>query len=385
MVNVMLGGIFETIATLGTQAAAISPAVHSVDMQPKPIGGAVVSPAVGPPTEGEQLQLAQGLLLLLGTSRAVKPEAVAQLGLALTAVCGPGSALSPAEQGQAVNQILSSSTAVDKAAVPTLYGLISMFIAQQPAAARRAAHRHRGRKVIGESIFGNFIFANDALPQKVEQPWGVPAEGSADHAEPVGPRGMSGFGADVAVDHSIPTGMRSLGHGIMGGRTRRGGYGVSRYGEPVTGYGMGAYDSTPDSLATNPGPNGGCVMPGPTGVSRWPAAWACNKANFKVMLKASDSYRPTGQKLDDPSGWYPNTYIDAVLAGKLPVPEGFPPVAVERTGNTGIMPPLPPPPMMMAPAEPASNTKLFVGLGVLALAVGGVLLAKKKKGVAKAA
>jgi len=395
-----MNGIFDTIATVGTASAASEPAKFPVDMQPKPIGGAVVAPAVAPPTQGEQTQMAQGLMLLLATSRAVKPEAAQQLAFAIAAVCGPSSALTAEQQGQAVNQILSSSTAVDKAQVPTLYGLISMFIGQQPVAARRAARRERGRKVIGESIFGNYLFANDALPQQVEHPWAVPTEPSADHAEPVGPRGLTGFGTDVAVDHAIPTGMRWLGHGILGGRDRRGGYGMSRYGEPVTGIGkyqsgnydgMGAYDPTPDKLAVGTGPGGalqgnqGCRMPGPTGTSTWPAVWACNVANFKAMLKTADSYRPTGQKLDDPGGWYPNTYIDAVLAGKLPQPEGFPSAALPKgPTNTGIMPPQPPPPpMMMAPAETTTGTVgIVVGVGVLAL-VGGVLLMKgKKKGAA---
>jgi hypothetical protein len=397
-VEVMLGGIFDTIATVGTASAVSEPAKFPVDMQPKPIGGPVVGPAVPPPTQGEQTQMAQGLILLLSSSRAVKPEAAQQLAFAIAAVCGPSSALTPAQQGQAVNQILSSSTAVDKAQVPTLYGLVSMFIGQQPVAARRAARRERGRKVIGESIFGNYLFANDALPQQVEQPWALPTEPSADQPEPVGPRGMSGFGTDVPVDHSIPTGMKWLGHGIMGGRTRHGGYGVSRYGEPVTGYGaMGAYDPTPDKLAVGTGPGGsfvgnqGCRMPTPTGTSTWPALWACNAANFKAMLKTSDSYRPTNQKLDDPNGWYANTYIDAVLAGKLPQPDGFPPAALPKgtaptDTNTGFLPPpvLPPPvlppPVMMAPAESstAAGTAAVVGVGVLAL-LGGVFLMKKGK------
>src|SRR3990167_4848702 len=101
------GGIFETIATLGTASQAKAPEKFPVDMKPRPIGGAVVPPQVAPPTQGEVTQLAQGLVLLLSSSRGVKPEAASQLALAISAVTGPQSVLSPPEQGRAVNEILS--------------------------------------------------------------------------------------------------------------------------------------------------------------------------------------------------------------------------------------------------------------------------------------
>jgi len=420
-----MNGIFDTIATVGTASAASEPAKFPVDMQPKPIGGAVVAPAVAPPTQGEQTQMAQGLMLLLATSRAVKPEAAQQLAFAIAAVCGPSSALTAEQQGQAVNQILSSSTAVDKAQVPTLYGLISMFIGQQPVAARRAARRERGRKVIGESIFGNYLFANDALPQQVEHPWAVPTEPSADHAEPVGPRGLTGFGTDVAVDHAIPTGMRWLGHGILGGRDRRGGYGMSRYGEPVTGYGAFGYSDVRDPTMRQ-GDSAGkksedglssCAFLGRPG--SWSPQWACNPGNFSEFITAynyyvssvAGTYDTNNPKWQDTmKNFGIQRFYQEIEAGNLPPPPGFPKIAKPPVLPPSPPPPPPPPPIPvpqfvptpppLAPAMPPapvapvmqmavapSNTKLFVGIGaaVLALGAAGLILSTGKKPATKAA
>jgi len=409
----MLGGIFETIGTLGTQAAAVLPASRPVDMQPKPIVGAVVGPAVAAPTQGEQVQLAQGLLLLFSTSRAVAPGAAPQLALAVAAVCGPSSALTPEQQGQAVNQILSSNKGVDPAAVPTLYGIISMFIASQPVAQRRDATRHQGRKVIGESIFGNYLFANDALPQVVHQPWAVPTEPTADHAEPVRPAGMSGFGADVAVDHAIPTGMKWLGHGIMGGRTRHGGYATSRYGEPVTGLGrsrrgrfegMGAaYDSVAKPVFD------GCTMNLTNGRTTWPSQWACNQANFNTAYSANLARVPAeipniGTQRSNYANLHLVEFFKDLMAGKIPVPDGFPSLmsAPPPTVSPVIVKSDPSPILQDGPPEGPSlqpnvhldaeltkgtggNKAIAIGVGVLALVGIGVLLMGKKKGAAKAA
>jgi hypothetical protein len=418
-----MNGIFDTIATVGTASAVSEPAKFPVDMQPKPIGGPVVGPAVPPPTQGEQTQMAQGLILLLSSSRAVKPEAAQQLAFAIAAVCGPSSALTPAQQGQAVNQILSSSTAVDKAQVPTLYGLVSMFIGQQPVAARRAARRERGRKVIGESIFGNYLFANDALPQQVEQPWALPTEPSADQPEPVGPRGMSGFGTDVPVDHSIPTGMKWLGHGIMGGRTRHGGYGVSRYGEPVTGYGAFGYSDVRDPTMRQGDSAGSksadglrsCAFLGRS--NSWSPQWACNDGNFSEFISAYNYYISSiagTYDTNDPR-WQTamknlgiQQFYQQIEAGSLPSPPGFPkiakpPVLPPAPAPTPLPPaPVPqftptPPPLYVSPVQPPapimqvatteSNTKLFVGIGaaVLALGAAGLILSTGKKPASKAA
>jgi hypothetical protein len=368
------GGIFETIATLGTASQAKAPEQFPVDMQPKPIEGPVVPPAVAPPTQMEVTKLAQGLSWLLRTNRGVKPEAADQLAMAITAVCGPESTLAPGQQAQAVNQILSSSPAVDKAAVPVLYGLISMFIASQPVAQRRDAQRARGRKVVGESIFGNYLFANDALPQKVEQPWSTELQAgvSADKAEPVTPRGMSGFGADVPVDHPIPTGMKWLGHGMFGGRTRHGGYGVSRYGEPVTGYGLGAEwapgQASPDQATLlahgyYKGDESGMNDQVAKMCPLFPYQWDCNMPNLKLvsiyggMVNMGIDY-----------------YVAAVRSGKVPPPPGFPSLAA---GASAPAPAPAAPRTVTAPAE--SNVGLLVGLGVAALAIGGAMVVAKKK------
>jgi hypothetical protein len=155
------------------------------------------------------------------------------------------------------------------------------------------------------------------------------------------------------------------------------------------GFGFGAYDATPDKLAIGTGPGGsfqgnqGCLMQGPSGTSTWPAAWACNKANFKEMLRVADSYRPASQKIDDPRGWYPKEYIDAVLSGKLPPPDGFPTVAVQRdppkSPNTGIMPPPPPPPAPTLAASSGPGPGIAIGVGALALIGGAIFLMKKRK------
>jgi hypothetical protein len=441
-----MNGIFDTVAAIGTQSAAASPVVTPVDMTPKPIGGSVVPPTVPAATPGETIQLAQGLLYLFQTSRAVTPEGAQALALAVAAVCGPNSALTPAQQGQAVNQILSSSTSVDKASVPVLYGIISMFIGQQPVGLRRAAKKTQGRKVIGESIFGNFLFNSDSLPQEAEHPWSAPAptEPSADQPEPVTPAGTNGFGADdAAVDHAIPMGMKWLGHGVFGGKSRRGGYGMTQRGEPVTGLGryrqrgltgFGDVSTTYDpvqapSTATTHfsvipagGKFAGTTYSVPTPLcgffAGWPQEWPCNVTNsvtIATMLSTIQTARGEGTT----AGLKPITYhlvdwVRDMRSGMVPSPTGFPslraapppppppPVQVGPTPQVNPTvsqpPPLQPPvqslvqsppflPVMAPAVATSSKTGLFIGLGAAALALGtiGILLSTKKKKPAAAA
>jgi hypothetical protein len=78
-------------------------------------------------------------------------------------------------------------------------------------------------QVIGESIFGQYIYASDSIPQAINPSW----EGKL--------AAVQGFGDPI--DQQIPVGLQWGGHGIFGGPLRRGPYGMNRYGEPVEGLG----------------------------------------------------------------------------------------------------------------------------------------------------
>jgi len=98
-----------------------------------------------------------------------------------------------------------------------------------------------------------------------------------------------------------------------------------------------------------------------------PYQWDCNMPNWMLVSIYTAAAK-------DQTGGYSDRFVGLVRNGTLPPPPGFPSLA---KGASLIAPPSAPPPMLRAPAE--SNVGLFIGLGVAALALGGAVLAKKKR------
>jgi len=89
--------------------------------------------------------------------------------------------------------------------------------------------------------------------------------------------------------------------------------------------------------------------------------WDCNVPNAHIISTYAISVAEQGLI---PNA-QPLTFIEAVRTGKLSPPPGFPPLV--KAAN-----------LLQAPAA-SSNVGLFIGLGVAALALGGAVLAKKKR------
>ena len=97
--------------------------------------------------------------------------------------------------------------------------------------------------------------------------------------------------------------------------------------------------------------------------------WDCNLPNSQIL----GVYGVAAVE----AGIIPNAgaeaLIEAVRAGRLPPPPGFPPLAMAASLTDQ------PPTALLQTAAPASNLGLFIGLGVAALALGSAVVVKKKR------
>jgi len=320
-----------------------------------------------------------------------------------------------------------------------------------PASVASAARARRAdMRVIGESIFGNYIFSDEQIPEVVQMkadvtasPQFVPPPPTPDPAALTGfgatevvpvrmRRGLRGFGA-VAGRPALPVGPprpvdapEFPGYGLFGGRGRHGRYGMTRYGEPLRGFGLdlsptNCSNANAGSVSYTKGATqdpSKCLYMGVYG--SWPTAWDCNGPNFQAML--NNGYREacqtrggkdfdigrwmmeitTGAK-SMPADWpkptggaYVNQRTNATGTAQTAaatitqaLSQGIP-ITVAQA-KSGVVPAayVPPSgaaaPPVVAPdgsvipsgasafAGGTSNTGLYVGLGVAALAIGGAL------------
>lgn len=153
------------------------------------------------------------------------------------------------------------------------------------------------------------------------------------------------------------------------------------------GSALGAYDPVAAPVFD------GCTMNLTTGRTKWPAQWACNRANFLAALDANRSMMPSNAT-QTAINLHLMDFFNDVIAGKIPGPAGFPstkdmpkppePPKIEPKVEPNIQPPEGPrlstslvaPNLVTAP----SSTMKYVIIGGGALAVIGLVLATRKRG-----
>jgi hypothetical protein len=105
-----------------------------------------------------------------------------------------------------------------------------------------------------------------------------------------------------------------------------------------------------------------------------PYSWDCNEPNLKLVSIYTGAANLSS--MDD--------FVARVRNGTLPTPPGFPSLVKGATQPPPAPAPAPLPPPVLQPtviqvSAPSSSLGLFIGLGVAVLALGGAVIAKKKR------
>lgn len=109
----------------------------------------------------------------------------------------------------------------------------------------------------------------------------------------------------------------------------------------LAGYsGFGAYDPTVAPVFE------GCTINTTKGRTKWPPGWACNKANYLAARAANNALFPANASQTILNENLP-AFFDGIIAGKIPVPAGFP--------SPNAAPPPPPAPPAPTPVGPEVN------------------------------